>query len=176
MKKFFTSAVFVLAFAGYGLYQSFANSGTTNYIASNAAPLTQSTDVVTLAQSSPPPTPTPEQTRTISPSTPKPTPISTPKPKGQYVDGTYPGSVVDVYYGNVQVKALISGGKLADVGFLQYPSDRSHSLDLSRYALPILKSEAIRAQSADVNIISGASDTSMGFQESLNSALSQAKS
>jgi uncharacterized protein with FMN-binding domain len=94
----------------------------------------------------------------------------------KYKDGVYTGNSVDVYYGNVQVKATISGGKITDVQFLNYPQDRQHSNELSMMAMPILKSEAIQAQNAGVDIVSGATQTSDGFQLSLQSALSQAKS
>jgi len=94
---------------------------------------------------------------------------------GQYTDGTYTGSSVNVYYGNVQVAAVISGGKLTDVKILQYPNDRHESIQRSNYALPQLTQEAITAQSAQVSSISGASATSQGFVESLSSALSKAR-
>lgn len=93
---------------------------------------------------------------------------------GQYKDGTYTGSVADAYYGNIQVQAIISGGKLSDVVFLQYPNDRNRSIAINTQAMPYLKSEAIQAQSANVNIISGASDSSSAFVQSLGDALAQA--
>ena len=102
---------------------------------------------------------------------PKPAPIQT----GQYKDGTYTGSVADAYYGYIQVEAVIQGGKLSDVIFLQYPSDRRTSVQINSQAMPYLKSEAIQAQSANVNIVSGASDSSRAFIESLGSALAVAK-
>jgi uncharacterized protein with FMN-binding domain len=92
-----------------------------------------------------------------------------------YKDGQYDGRVADAYYGNVQVRAIVQGGKLTDVQFLSYPSDRNQSVEINSYALPILKSEAIKAQSAQVNIVSGATNTSNAFINSLSSALSQAK-
>ena len=92
-----------------------------------------------------------------------------------YKDGQYDGSIADAYYGNVQVRAIIRGGKLTDVQFLSYPSDRNQSIEINNYALPILKSEAIKAQSAQVNIVSGATNSSNAFINSLSSALSQAK-
>lgn len=93
---------------------------------------------------------------------------------GQYKDGTYTGSVEDAYYGNVQVQVNISGGKISDVAFLQYPNDNGTSRFINSQAIPYLKQETLQAQSANVNIISGASDTSMAFQQSLSNALSQA--
>jgi len=93
---------------------------------------------------------------------------------GQYKNGNYTGSAANAYYGYIQVQAVIQGGKLTDVQILQYPSDRSTSVYINGQALPYLKQEAIQAQSSNVNIISGASDTSQAFIESLASALSQA--
>ncbi len=92
-----------------------------------------------------------------------------------YKEGQYNGSIADAYYGNVQVRAIIQGGKLTDVQFLSYPNDRNQSIEINSRALPILKSEAIKAQSAQVDIVSGATNTSNAFINSLSSALSQAK-
>lgn len=93
---------------------------------------------------------------------------------GKYKDGTYTGSVADAYYGYVQVKATILGGKLTDVAFLQYPSDRSTSRYINSQAMPVLRQEAIAAQSAQVDGVSGATDTSAAFRESIAAALQKA--
>lgn len=93
----------------------------------------------------------------------------------QYKDGQYTGPVTDAYYGYVQVKAVIQNGKLADVQFLQYPNDRQTSREINSQAMPYLRYEAIQAQNAQVDIISGATDTSQAFRESLAIALTQAK-
>jgi uncharacterized protein with FMN-binding domain len=95
-------------------------------------------------------------------------------PSAPLKDGTYTGSAADAYYGSVQILAIVKNGKLSDVQFLSYPSDRSRSLQISQQAMPLLKSEAIAAQSANVQIVSGATDISQAFQQSLQSALSQA--
>lgn len=118
-----------------------------------------------------PPSPAPVNT------TPQPTPTAAPipKPVGQYKDGTYTGNSADAYYGYVQVKVTISGGKISNVKFLDYPSDRSTSREISSFAIPQLTSEAIAAQNANVDIVSGATDTSLAFRQSLGSALAQAK-
>lgn len=92
-----------------------------------------------------------------------------------YRNGVYTGDVTDAFYGNVQVRATISGGKLTEVEFLQYPDDRATSVRISNQCMPILRQEAIRAQDAQVDIVSGATDTSLAFRESLASALAQAK-
>ena len=93
---------------------------------------------------------------------------------GAYKDGSYTGSTKDAYYGNVQVKATISGGKLTSVTFLDYPRTHSTSVYINQQAMPYLQQEAIKAQSANVNIISGATYTSQAFIQSLSNALSQA--
>lgn len=92
-----------------------------------------------------------------------------------YKDGTFTGDATDAFYGNIQVKAIITGGKISDVVFLQYPNDRSTSREINAQAMPLLKSEAIVAQSASVDIVSGATDSSKAFRTSLNSALALAQ-
>ncbi|HVA96027.1 MAG TPA: FMN-binding protein [Candidatus Acidoferrales bacterium] len=92
-----------------------------------------------------------------------------------YKDGSYPGSAADAFYGTIQVRATVLNGKITDVQFLQYPNDSSHSVEVNQSAMPVLKQEAIQAQSANVDIVSGATQTSQAFKESLAAALSQAK-
>lgn len=104
-----------------------------------------------------------------------PTPTPTPVSRGQYADGSYVGSVADAYYGYVQVKATVQGGKITAVDFLRYPNDRRTSEYINSQAMPYLESEALQAQSAQVDTVSGATDTSMAFRESLASALAKAK-
>lgn len=94
---------------------------------------------------------------------------------GQYKDGQYTGQSVDAYFGNVQTKAVILGGRLADIQILDSPRDRDTSLRISNQALPVLVQEAISSQNAQVDVVSGATQTSEGFMKSLASALSQAK-
>ena len=91
-----------------------------------------------------------------------------------YRDGTYVGSTENAYYGNVQVQATISGGELTDVSFLDYPQDRQTSRYINSQAMPMLMQEAISAKSAQIDGVSGATDTSMAFKRSLASALAQA--
>jgi uncharacterized protein with FMN-binding domain len=91
-----------------------------------------------------------------------------------YADGAYTGPAVDAYYGRVQVQAIFQSGKLVAIKVLQYPSDRRTSVAINRQALPMLRDEVITAQSASVDIISGATLTSQAFIRSLHAALSQA--
>ena len=96
-------------------------------------------------------------------------------PAGGYKDGNYTGQIADAYYGNIQVQAAISGGKVTNVTFLQAPNDRGRSIEINQYADPMLAQEAIAAQSAQVDAVSGATATSQAFVQSLSSALSQAR-
>jgi len=93
-----------------------------------------------------------------------------------YADGVYTGPAADAYYGLVQLQALIQDGRLAALKILQYPSDRRTSIRINRQALPMLRDEAISAQDANVDIISGATLTSRAFIRSLGGALKKASS
>jgi uncharacterized protein with FMN-binding domain len=93
---------------------------------------------------------------------------------GQYKDGTYTGTVADAIYGKLQVTVTISGGKIANVTLPIYPNSPGHTSQVSATALPALEQEAIISQSANVNVVSGATQDSAAFQQSLASALAQA--
>jgi uncharacterized protein with FMN-binding domain len=75
----------------------------------------------------------------------------------------------------VQVKVDIQNGQIANIQFIQYPNDRSTSREINSQAMPWLTQEAIQAQSANVDIITGATLTSEGFAMSLQAALASAK-
>ncbi len=92
-----------------------------------------------------------------------------------YQNGEYVGPIVDAYYGNVQAKAVIENGKIADVVFMDYPHDRQTSERVNQQAMPYLKEEAIQAQSWEVDIVTGATQTSLAFKKSLQAALEKAK-
>jgi uncharacterized protein with FMN-binding domain len=161
MKK---AALAVGVVVAYGLYVFHARHG------HNDAQINTAITLVPSASPSPTPTVTPAPT-TVA--TPVPTPV--PTRAGQYKDGSYTGSVADAFYGKIQVKAVVSGGRLTNIVFLQYPNDRGNSANISQQSLPILKQEAIAAQSAHVNGVSGATDTSEAFVQSLSVALASAK-
>jgi uncharacterized protein with FMN-binding domain len=81
--------------------------------------------------------------------------------------------VIDTPYGAVQVAVVFKAGKILDVRALQMPFDRRLSQQISQQSEPILRSQVLRAQSARINGVSGASYTSEGYYESLQSALAQ---
>lgn len=90
--------------------------------------------------------------------------------------GTFTGPVVHVLYGPVQVAVAMQAGKIVDIKALQLPTEHPQSLFISERVEPLLRSEALQAQSAEISIISGATFTSEGFAQSLAQALSKAKS
>jgi uncharacterized protein with FMN-binding domain len=87
---------------------------------------------------------------------------------------TVTGPVAQTRWGPVQVKATVSNGKLTDVTVLQYPNGNPRDQQINAYALPILVKEALDAQSARIDMVSGATVTSDGYLQSLQGALDQA--
>jgi uncharacterized protein with FMN-binding domain len=88
---------------------------------------------------------------------------------------TYAGTTASTRWGPVQVKITVSGSQITDVTTVQYPSDRSRSVAINDTALPILTAEALQAQSAQIDTVSGATYTSTGYVKSLQSAIDQAR-
>ena len=88
--------------------------------------------------------------------------------------GTVTGQVVSTRWGPVQVAITVAGGKVTGVQVLQQPTGNPKDEEINAYALPILTSEAVDAQSADIDMVSGATVTSEGYLSSLQSALDQA--
>jgi len=182
MRKILLSAIVIISFLTYAVAirpKSFAQTPA-------IAPNTIGKRIAVTPTATPVP-PTLTLTREIShpttvnlqpTDTPQPTaaPTATPKPQGQYKDGSYTGSVADAFYGPIQVQVTVSGGRLSNVQFLQAPNDREESIAINQQADPMLAQEAIQAQSANVDVVSGATDTSQAFVQSMQSALSQAKS
>lgn len=84
------------------------------------------------------------------------------------------GPVVDTRYGPVEVRVTLQGTRITDVQAIELPSDRSRSQRISAQAGPLLRSEALQAQSARIDIVSGATYTSEGYAQSLQAALDQA--
>ena len=92
--------------------------------------------------------------------------------KGSY-SGTLTGQAIQIPFGTVQVKVVYQNGKITDVQAVQLPSGDRHTNQISQYAGPQLRTQALQAQSASINGVSGATYTSYGYQQSLQSALDQ---
>ncbi len=88
--------------------------------------------------------------------------------------GVFQGDTSNTRWGPVQVEITVADGKVINVSTLKYPSGDRRSLSISNQALPWLQQEALRAQSANITGISGATYTSTGFRTSLASALQKA--
>ena len=101
---------------------------------------------------------------------------SSASPSASPVSGKFTGSAVGTQYGTVQVQAVVEDGRLTDVVVLQQTDVGERSGQIDSYALPVLKSEALSAQSADVDVVSGATYTSTGYARSLQAALDAAAS
>ncbi|ETK32603.1 FMN-binding protein [Microbispora sp. ATCC PTA-5024] len=84
------------------------------------------------------------------------------------------GGVADTRWGPVQVQILLSGGKVTGISVLQAPDGNSRDFAINNQALPILNDEALSAQSAQIDVVSGATYTSDGYVSSLQSALDKA--
>jgi uncharacterized protein with FMN-binding domain len=87
---------------------------------------------------------------------------------------TVTGSVAQTRWGPVQVTLTVANGKITAVEVPQYPSGNGKDQQINARALPVLVQETLDAQSADIDMVSGATVTSEGYLESLQSALDQA--
>ena len=88
--------------------------------------------------------------------------------------GTYAGSVVQTRFGSVQVQITVQAGKITDVMALQLTDAERKSVQISNRAAPLLRTEVLAAQSADVQTISGATVTSDAYLNSLQAAIDAA--
>lgn len=86
---------------------------------------------------------------------------------------TVAGPVVSTRYGSIQVEVVVAAGRVQDVVALQLPTGQ-RSGQISQYASPILRGEALQAQSASIDLVSGATYTSDAYAQSLQAALDQA--
>lgn len=133
------------------------------------------------ALASVPPTPSAGNTSPSPSASPfaTPSPSVTPPPSptpstSTAVNGTFTGSDAPNFFGDVVVRVVISNGHITDVQAVKLPTDRAYSAYVSQIAGPLLRTEALQAQSATIDIISGATYTSQSYAQSLESALQQA--
>ncbi|WP_106215313.1 FMN-binding protein [Kineococcus rhizosphaerae] len=92
---------------------------------------------------------------------------------GSGTSSTVTGSSVDTRWGPVQVAVTITDGRITNVDVVQYPDGNGRDQEINARALPVLVQETLSAQSADVDMVSGATVTSTGYVQSLQSALDQ---
>lgn len=153
-----TVTIVVLAFG----YHTSTNTATALALpARNAGPIGNPT-ATGPASNSPSPSPAPS----ASP------PAST--GKAATTTKTYTGSVAQTRWGPVQVALTVAGGRITSVNVVQYPNGNGRDQEINAQALPILVQATLDAQSAKVDMVSGATVTSGGYLESLQSALDAA--
>lgn len=87
---------------------------------------------------------------------------------------TYSGDTVQTRWGPVQVQITVEAGRISAADVLQVPSENPKDQMINGYAVPVLNDEAVQAQSADIDMVSGATVTSEGYVRSLQSAIDQA--
>ncbi|MEU7742438.1 FMN-binding protein [Nonomuraea sp. NPDC049158] len=103
-----------------------------------------------------------------------PAPTSSTSSEGSAGARTVDGDVADTRWGPVQVRISVSGGKISDVQVLQAPNENRRDVEINDRALPVLQEEALSAQSAQIDSVSGATYTSDGYTRSLQSAIDRA--
>ena len=120
---------------------------------------------------------------TVGPATPPSSTSSTPSsaatstaaaPKNSTYSGTVTGTAADTRYGPVQVKVTLANGKITAVDVVQVPDSSGRDQEINSQAVPELVQETMQAQSAQIDMVSGATYTSDGYVTSLQSALDQA--
>jgi uncharacterized protein with FMN-binding domain len=111
------------------------------------------------------------------PTTPEPsTAASTPEPRRSTATVTtrsITGQTVDTQYGPVQVRITVRGTRITGVTPVQLPTSRGRDIEIDNFAVPRLIQETLQAQSARIDAVSGATFTSEGYAESLQSAIDQ---
>ena len=107
------------------------------------------------------------------PSPAPPPPAPAPQSSGRSANGDVTGPSTDTPWGTVQVVARVQNGAIAAIEPIDYPQHRRRSVQINEWALPVLEREVIQAQSANVDIVSQATTTSVGYLQSLAGALAQ---
>ena len=119
-----------------------------------------------------PAAPAPAAPAAPAPAPAAPAPAAPAAPAG--VSGTFTGGTAQTAYGPVQVQIVVQNNTITSANAIKYPTGNSHDVAIARFAVPVLNSETIQAQSANISMVSGATYTSSGYIQSLQSALSAA--
>jgi uncharacterized protein with FMN-binding domain len=93
---------------------------------------------------------------------------------GSTATRTITGAVETTMYGPMQVKVTLEGQKITGVSVVQETNDGQESQQIDSFSIPKLTAETLAAQSARIDTVSGATQTSTGYIGSLQSALDQA--
>ena len=98
---------------------------------------------------------------------------STPTGSSSTTAQTITGQSYSTRYGDVQVQVTLVGTTITDVTPITLPDGNPRDTQINTAATPVLEQEAVSAQSADIQMVSGATYTSQGYVQSLQSALDQ---
>ncbi|MEV7043450.1 FMN-binding protein [Amycolatopsis sp. NPDC051061] len=104
----------------------------------------------------------------------QPSRTAAPPASGTSAAGTFTGDAADTRYGPVQVQITVAGGTITDAEAIEYPQESGRDVRINSEAVPELNQETLQAQSAQIDTVSGATYTSEGYQQSLQSAIDQA--
>jgi uncharacterized protein with FMN-binding domain len=101
---------------------------------------------------------------------------ASPSPSASAASGTktVTGDSVSTQWGNVQVQITVTNGKITSATAVDYPQNNGRDQQINAYAIPVLQQESVGATSANIDMVSGATVTSGGYVQSLQSALDKA--
>jgi uncharacterized protein with FMN-binding domain len=106
---------------------------------------------------------------------PRPSPSPAPKPsRTAATTRTINGAPADTRYGPVQVQIKVTGNRIVSSDAIVYPTSERRDREINDYAVPQLNDETVQAQSANIDTVSGATYTSDGYRQSLQSAIDAA--
>ncbi|WP_367322483.1 FMN-binding protein [Streptomyces sp. HUAS ZL42] len=148
---------------------------TSSAVASSSPPATSHS-----ASASPSPSKTPKSRRTPSHTVSAAPTRTTGSPSAPKTTSAAPttrtvtGATIQTKYGPVQVRITLTGSRITGSTAVQSPDETARSRDISSTAIPRLNQETLVAQSADIDTVSGATYTSAGYKQSLQSALDRA--
>ena len=117
------------------------------------------------------PAPTPKVAATAAPAAPSGSPSPSSSSSSSSSTKTVTSDAVATQYGDVQLKVTVAGGKITKIAAIQLPSNDPKSVAIAGYAEPLLRQSALAKQSANVDVVSGATYTSEGYRAALQSAL-----
>ncbi|EWS99685.1 hypothetical protein N865_21475 [Intrasporangium oryzae NRRL B-24470] len=164
------SAASIAASWAVGLHPRRPDVAAGAVVLTNAQAGVVQTDPTPTSGSSPTTKATTSASKKKSSATAKPAPTQPAQP----VSGHVLGAPVDTQYGVVQVRVSFTGKHITDVRAVHLTDSSSTSVSISAQAAPVLRQEALAAQSAQIDMVSGATYTSQGYQQSLQSAIDAA--
>jgi uncharacterized protein with FMN-binding domain len=161
------SLVLLLSFKTHSLTSS-SNAATPPVVTPSSAPPSDSSDLTVPSTT---PSSAPAASGSTTTTAPKPT---TTKKATSTASRTVQGDAVDTRYGPVQVSVVLAGTKITAINILQVPDQERRDVEINNFAVPVLNQEALAAQSSKIDMVSGATYTSQGYLQSLQSALDKA--